>query len=205
MSRDLMWMDPMLAVHLPSTELKIKRLCAVKGASHLYDDVLEHALFTACELGDYDPRRASLETYLVNHAKWYLGDRFRAKEVELPVEFTDDYAEEPWMVSSPSVDFVDPFEMDAPVPCWYKPLWVSLTAQERDCLAYVLMSNADNKKVTYRDLGKLLGVSHVTAGKVLDSVRRKAKDTIQWTTALSALSNNWQQTGVFQYGSSRRL
>lgn len=216
MSGDLSWMEAFLPLERVRTS--VMKLCAMRGAYHLSDEILSDALAEACERNDWNPRLASFTTYIIGIAKYKLMQRFRdmQKEVEFPVDFVDEYLEEMdvnWgsgeppnrsgirmkgHMMVPAVPFQDPFFDEYLLPHWYRALWESLADNERKALGYMLLCSDRGIKCTYRDLGKVLGCSHVKAGNVMADVRRKAKEAIAWTKALSAQADDWAATSTSQ-------
>jgi hypothetical protein len=197
MSGDLSWMSVMLP--LERVRVSIKKLCAIKGAYHLSDDVLSDVLAEACERNDWNPRRASFSTYLIELAKWNLMQRFRdmGNQIEFPADIVDEFTDEPGQLLAPSVPFKDPFLDEYSLPRWYKALWDSLDDLERKALGYMLVCSDKGVKCTYRALGDVLECSHVKAGNVLAEIRRKAEESIAWTQASSAQADDWAVTNIY--------
>lgn len=203
MSEDrLEWMVMYLAIYRGEIEEKVRKMCAVKGCLHMYDDVLQHAMMVACEKEDYDPRRASFPTYVVNLAKWHLGEmlsgdywKHRHLFNERPVVFVDEYAEEEGTYPSPSEQFNDPFDGTDWLPFWYAATYHMLDERGKDCLAF--MVSRYKRGYTLKELGNHLGVSHTTAAAVRRDVVSEAKRSLKWTKALERLSEHWLENGTF--------
>ena len=191
MSGDLKWMEVLMDYE--SVKRKITRLCLTWGVPGQIDDVVQDVMELACLKKDYNPERSDLETYMVNHAKWLLLESFKKKTVEVAKEITDE-PEESWQILSPIAEEV---EIEY-FPFWYKALWVSLTEVERECLTYMLVANKSGKKASYRAVGRVLGVNHVKAGKIVKEVKRKAGGALAWTRALDRLSDSWAEDGTFR-------
>ena len=201
-SDNLEWMEIMAEVYFTRICVAVRKLCALKGVPEMADDIIGHAFQTAVERSrSYNPELTEFDTWVIGHAKWYLAELFQAKDhplaggesasgihltglhlyAEIPSQFADEPTEDRGAVPSPSVPFVDPFDVPE-LPLWVDTFIDRLSDLERKVTELLLLKCGEKYPVA--EMARDLGVTRGAAQQALTSVREKARQCIeQYTTA----------------------
>ena len=180
------WMEPYM-VYFDRLATSIRKLCFIMGIGHLADDVIGETFLQICEKADkYNPGRSSFVTWVIENAKdisrqmvspsqheRYGGDKSHGIHLRYEHMFAEcgmpEFSDEGNTLFAVEHKFEDPFDLPGTK---IKPFLDSLTDSERACLTLLLRDG----KVRYRQLGQLLGVSHVHAGKLLPGIMESLQE-----------------------------